>query len=83
MDGKRCKWQLGIAILIRVGMLLGAGSCSTMQSSASKDPLRCERDLACRKDKAAAEDCATQCAYGPECMERCREMTKGLPLHEI
>jgi hypothetical protein len=48
--------------------------CSTLEKSAAKDPMKCERDPACASKNAKNRDCATQCNDDPACMDRCREM---------
>jgi hypothetical protein len=50
--------------------------CSSLQSSAAKDPMKCERDPKCAKHQKAL-DCSTQCADDPACVDRCNEVNKG------
>ena len=53
--------------------LLFAFGCQSLESSAAKDPRKCERDPKCM-DKTRAADCDTQCNYSPDCTQRCQEM---------
>jgi hypothetical protein len=49
------------------------GACDTLQNSAAKDPMKCERDPKCQqKDKA--HDCSAQCSDDPACVDRCNEI---------
>jgi len=54
-------------------LFLGCAACSSMQSAAAKDPMKCERDPKCAKHDRAF-DCWTQCADDPACVDRCREV---------
>lgn len=47
--------------------------CAAAQSAAAKDPMRCERDPACAKQRAKSRDCTTQCVDDPACIDRCRQ----------
>lgn len=48
-------------------------ACNTLQSSAAKDPLKCERDPECTKKRGKNADCTTQCNDDPACIARCSE----------
>jgi hypothetical protein len=58
---------------IALCVLLGLTACGSLQASAAKDPMRCERDPKC-KDKQKAFDCSAQCSDDPACVERCTEI---------
>ena len=47
--------------------------CGTLENAAAKDPMKCERDPKCKKNDKA-NDCSTQCADDPACVDRCREI---------
>jgi hypothetical protein len=51
-----------------------SSACSTLEKSAAKDPMRCERDPACASHRMKNRDCTTQCNDDPACTDRCREM---------
>jgi hypothetical protein len=55
-------------------VVVGAIGCASMQASAAKDPVKCERDADCAKQLQKSRDCSTQCSDDPACMDRCREM---------
>ncbi len=55
-------------------LLSGLVACNTLQSSAANDPMKCERDPACRHKKSGRFDCNSQCADDPVCVDRCREI---------
>jgi hypothetical protein len=62
----------GFALLVALAAS-GAGACNTLQNSAAKDPMKCERDPKCQqKDKA--HDCSAQCSDDPACVDRCNEI---------
>jgi hypothetical protein len=54
-------------------VLVSGIACSTLQASAAKDPMKCERDPKCVKHKMKGTDCTTQCADDPACMDRCAQ----------
>ena len=56
-----------------VAMVFPIFACNTLQASAQKDPLKCERDPKCTQ-KSRAADCSRQCADDPACVDRCTEM---------
>lgn len=62
---------VALTLLFTGGSLLTA--CGTLEASARKDPMKCERDPKCAKDDKA-KDCSTQCADDPACVDRCREI---------
>ncbi len=53
-------------------------SCKTLEASAAKDPVKCERDPNCQKRFDKSRDCATQCADDTECMKRCESIQHGI-----
>lgn len=62
-----------IAIASLLVLSLAASACGSMQASAAKDPMKCERDPKCAKHEREL-DCSTQCADDPACTDRCREV---------
>jgi len=60
-------------IVIGSLLLVACAACSSLQNSAAKDPMKCERDPACAKHERAF-DCSSQCADDPACTDRCREV---------
>jgi hypothetical protein len=55
-------------------VVLLALSCAAAEKSASKDPMKCERDPKCAAQNGKTRDCWTQCTDDPACVDRCREM---------
>ena len=53
--------------------VLGVWGCKTLEGTAAKDPMRCERNPACARQQQRARDCSTQCSDDPACTDRCRE----------
>jgi len=53
--------------------MLSVMGCASMERSAAKDPMKCERDPKCI-EKSRAADCSRQCSDDPACVDRCREM---------
>jgi hypothetical protein len=49
-------------------------SCNALQNAAARDPQRCERDPTCAKKRGHSNDCNTQCADSPACVQRCEEI---------
>jgi hypothetical protein len=54
-------------------VVLCACACGSAQNAASRDPMRCERNPDCARDRKNA-DCWRQCNDDPECVDRCRQM---------
>jgi hypothetical protein len=54
--------------------LLGFG-CSTVQSAAAQDPMKCERDPKCVGHQDKSKDCVSACVDDPACIDRCRQVT--------
>jgi hypothetical protein len=65
----RCSSILLLAALFALG-------CGSLEASAAKDPMKCERDPKC-KNKSRAADCSVQCADDPECVRRCEEVQRS------
>jgi hypothetical protein len=63
-----------------VVVLVGASSCAATQNAAKRDPMQCERDPACARQRGTYADCTKQCQDNPDCLDRCREaqMDRGL-----
>lgn len=60
---------LGLAALASVG-------CGHLEKAAAKDPQKCERDPKCQK-RDRMNDCSTQCADDPACVDRCTQMNQS------
>ena len=58
-------WIAAVCVLL--------AGCATLEKSAAKDPMKCERDPKCTNKQRAA-DCSTQCADDPACVDRCRQI---------
>jgi hypothetical protein len=56
---------------------LVASGCGALERAAARDPQRCERDPNCSKKRGRSNDCNTQCADNPACVDRCREIEVG------
>jgi hypothetical protein len=69
MAGMARSILLGLALLAAPALM----GCGTLENSAAKDPMKCERDPKCKKNDKA-NDCSTQCADDPACVDRCREI---------
>ena len=69
----RVTTSLGVKALL-LGCLLGLVACGAMERSASKDPLKCERDPSCAAKHGSSADCSTQCADNMDCMRTCEEI---------
>jgi hypothetical protein len=50
-------------------------ACSTVQSAAAQDPMKCERDPKCTSHQDKSKDCVTACVDDPACIERCQEVS--------
>jgi hypothetical protein len=50
--------------------------CSSMQSAAARDPMKCERDPSCARARESYADCTRQCVDAPECVRRCEQVQK-------
>ena len=55
--------------------LFATVSCATVEKSAAKDPMKCERDPACSGKQDKSKDCYTSCADDIACVDRCRQVT--------
>jgi hypothetical protein len=67
--------RLCLALAV-AGACLGV-SCKSLEKAAAEDPLKCERDPKCEKKRGRQNDCSTQCADDPACVERCEQVQKG------
>jgi hypothetical protein len=56
---------------------LASAGCGAIERAAAKDPQKCERDPTCVKKRGRSNDCNTQCADNPACVDRCREIELG------
>jgi hypothetical protein len=60
-----------------IASLVGASfGCNSLQASAAKDPMKCERDPKCAKHEKQF-DCSTQCADDPACVDRCNQVNQA------
>jgi hypothetical protein len=59
--------------LLAIAAAAPAG-CGAAQAAAARDPMHCERDPACARNRGAYADCSAQCDDNPECVDRCRQM---------
>jgi hypothetical protein len=57
-------------------LVLGAVACSSVQSAAERDPMKCERDPSCARARGSYSDCTRQCADNAECIKRCESVQK-------
>jgi hypothetical protein len=65
--------RVAVTFTLLASLALG---CKTLEGSAAKDPMKCERDPKC-KNKSRAYDCSAQCADDPECVRRCEEVQRS------
>jgi hypothetical protein len=70
MNGKKVTASFVLLAALATSL---AGACNTLQASAAKDPMKCERDPKCQQ-KSKANDCSTQCSDDPACVDRCRQV---------
>ena len=54
------------------------GRTHPKQNAAARDPMKCERDPSCSRERGRYPDCTRQCADNPECMRRCEEVQQGV-----
>lgn len=54
-------------------VIAGASSCAVTQNAAKRDPMQCERDPGCARQRGTYADCTKQCQDSPDCLDRCRE----------
>ncbi len=59
-----------------VALAVALAGCGSLQSSARKDPMKCERDPECTK-KNSVNDCSRQCSDDPACVDRCMEILRA------
>lgn len=57
-------------LFVVLGLSVG---CKSLEHAAQKDPMKCERDVACQKKQHKMRDCSAQCNDDPACMDRCRQ----------
>ena len=62
----RMRWLL-CAVVLSIG-------CGSLEASAAKDPMKCERDPKCDKKRGRTQDCSMQCSDDPACVERCEQV---------
>ncbi len=62
-----------LASCLLLAAAAGLSACAATEGAARRDPVRCERDPACARQKGAYSDCTQQCNDNPDCMDRCRE----------
>ena len=69
--------RVGAAVAVAIAAIVGSAACGAAENAAAKDPMKCERDPACAKERGRYPDCTRQCADDPECMDRCRQVQEG------
>jgi hypothetical protein len=65
------------AAVVAVAIAGGSVACGAAEKAAAQDPMKCERDPSCAKQRGRYPDCTRQCADDPECMDRCRQVQQG------
>jgi hypothetical protein len=77
MHGIRIRRPAPRAFILLLSLVLSSlafdSGCGSLEKNAAKDPLKCERDPKC-PNRRRANDCYTQCADDPACVDRCREV---------
>jgi hypothetical protein len=68
---------MACALAVAVAGIAGGAACGAAEKAAAKDPMHCERDPSCAKERGRYPDCASQCVDDPECMDRCRQVQQG------
>jgi len=66
--------RLRNAVPLTLFFALATAACGAAQSSASRDPMKCERDPNCKNRHEKEFDCNTQCADDPACIDRCAQV---------
>jgi hypothetical protein len=69
--------RIGAVVAIALAAIAGAAACGAAEKAAAKDPMKCERDPSCAKERGRYPDCTRQCTDDPECMDRCRQVQQG------
>jgi hypothetical protein len=74
---RRC--LAGVCLTLALAALAAfVPACGAAQNAAARDPMKCERDPSCAKERGRYPDCTRQCADSPECMKRCEEVQQGV-----
>jgi hypothetical protein len=74
---ERTFWVKHLVTAVYVTGLVSA--CGSSQAAATaRDPMRCERDPACARARAAFPDCSKQCSDDQECESRCEQVQQGV-----
>jgi len=61
-------------VAIVFAIISGLTACTTLQTAAREDPMKCERDPKCDKKRGRTADCSRQCNDDPACMDRCEQV---------
>lgn len=69
--------RLRAAMAVALAAIAGGTACGAAEKAAAKDPMHCERDPSCAKERGRYPDCTRQCADDPACMDRCRQVQEG------
>jgi hypothetical protein len=65
-----------VGVWLALGAVLSA--CKATENAAARDPMRCERDPACARERSRYADCTRQCADNPECIDRCEQVQQQM-----
>ena len=66
--------RLPSGLLLAFVVVVVLPSCKTLEASAAKDPMKCERDPTCKNKRSGQFDCSSQCSDDPECINRCQQV---------
>jgi hypothetical protein len=75
------RWLLYGRLLTAIALAAGAPGCGGgggIQGAAAKDPMKCERDPSCARQRARYPDCTRQCADDQECERRCEQVQRSV-----
>ena len=64
--------QTGFIVMVAL-VAFFSGGCASLEATAAKDPLKCERDPNCKQHQRQF-DCNVQCADDPACIDRCNQV---------
>ena len=64
-----------------MALALTCVACAATEKAQQRDPMRCEVNPECAKNKGAYTDCTKQCVDDPASMDRCNSATVDQPKH--
>ncbi|HEX8790125.1 MAG TPA: hypothetical protein VF765_04180 [Polyangiaceae bacterium] len=70
--------RAGALVAVAIAAIAGGVACGSAEKAAAKDPMKCERDPSCAKERGRYPDCTRQCVDDPDCMDRCRQVQQGV-----